>query len=138
MNEPRCGLPDPPPGLAEFATSGRKWATNNLRYAFQNFTPDLTSGAVTGAIEQALALWAAYTPLRFTPVALSAGPEIIIRFAAGAHQLGTAADPAFDGPARAGPPSTLPFHPAATPIMGDAHFDEAEKWTVTVHREPGR
>ena len=67
MNQPRCGNPDTP-GSPSSSTSGRKWATNNLRYAFQNFTPDLTSGRITVAIEQAFALWAAYTPLRFTPV----------------------------------------------------------------------
>ena len=130
VNEPRCGLPDPPPGLAEFATSGRKWATNNLRYAFQNFTPDLTSGAITDAIEQALALWAAYTPLRFTPVALASGPEIIIRFAAGDHGDGSS----FDGPSGVLAHAFFPSVPPApvTPIMGDAHFDEAETWTVTV------
>ena len=130
MNQPRCGNPDAAPGLAAFTTSGRKWATNNLRYAFQNFTPDLTSGAITVAIEQALALWAAHTPLRFTPVALAAGPEIIIRFVGGDHGDGSP----FDGPsgvlAHAFYPSVPPA--AVTPIMGDAHFDEAETWTVNV------
>lgn len=129
MNEPRCGLPDAP-GLAEFSTSGRKWATNNLRYAFQNFTTDLTSGEITVAIAQALALWAGYTPLRFTPVSLAAGPEIIIRFVAGDHGDGSP----FDGPSGVLAHAFFPSVPPApvTPIMGDAHFDEDETWTVTV------
>ena len=130
MNQPRCGDPDMPE-LAAFSTSGRRWATNNLRYAYQNFSPDLTSGETTVAIEQALALWAAYTPLRFTPVALAAGPEIIIRFVAGDHGDGSP----FDGPsgvlAHAFFPSIPPLLPV-TPIMGDAHFDEDETWTVNV------
>jgi hypothetical protein len=133
MNQSRCGNPDPA-GLEEFTTTGRKWATNHLRYAFQNFTPDVSNADATRAVEQAFALWAAYTPLRFTRVALTAGPEIVIRFVAGAHQAGTESDPAFDGPggvlAHAFYPSVPPV--AVTPIMGDAHFDEDETWTVTV------
>jgi hypothetical protein len=128
MNEPRCGNPDAP--HAEFTTSGRKWATNNLRYAFQNFTPDLTAAEITLAIQQAFALWAAYTPLRFTQVTMADGPEIIIQFVAGDHGDGSP----FDGPsgilAHAFYPSVPPAVPTA--IMGDAHFDEAETWTVTV------
>jgi peptidoglycan hydrolase-like protein with peptidoglycan-binding domain len=133
MNQERCGNSDPT-GVAEFTTSGRKWATNNLRYAIQNFTPDISNADATLAVEQAFALWAAYTPLRFTRVALSAGPEIIIRFAAGAHQVGTEADPAFDGASGVLAHAFYPSIPPApvTAIMGDAHFDEAETWTVNV------
>ena len=129
LDQPRCGNPDTP-GLAEFSTSGRKWATNNLRYAYQNFTPDLTSGQITVAIEQAFALWAAYTPLRFTPVTLAAGPEIIIQFIAGDHGDGAP----FDGPSGVLAHAFFPSVPPAVPtaIMGDAHFDEAETWTVAV------
>ncbi len=129
MNEPRCGNPDAP-DLAEFSTSGRKWATTNLRYAIQNTTPDLSAGQVTTAVEQAFALWAGHTPLRFTPVALSAGPEIVIRFAADDHGDGSP----FDGPSGVLAHAFFPSVPPApvTAIMGDAHFDEAETWTVTV------
>lgn len=129
MNQPRCGNPDPA-GLAEFSTSGRRWATTNLRYAFQNFSPDLNSGDATLAVEQAFALWAAYTPLRFTRVALSAGPEIIIRFVAGDHGDGAPFDGTSGVLAHAFFPSVPPAPPTA--IMGDAHFDEAETWTVVV------
>ena len=129
MNQPRCGLPDQT-GLADFATSGRRWATTNLRYAFQNFTPDVADASIVVAIEQAFALWAAYTPLRFSRVSLTAGPEIIIQFVAGDHADGSP----FDGPsgvlAHAFFPSVPPAPP--TPIMGDAHFDETETWTVAV------
>jgi hypothetical protein len=82
------------------------------------------------AIEQAFALWAAETPLRFTQVAMTAGPEIIIQFATGDHGDGNP----FDGPsgvlAHAFFPPTPPNPPTA--IQGDTHFDDAETWTVTV------
>ena len=129
MNMPRCANLDSPE-VSEFSTSGRKWATNNLRYAFENFTPDLTDGEVILAVEQAFALWAAYTPLRFSRVPMSAGPEIIIRFAPGDHGDGFPFDGAGSVLAHAFFPSVPPTPPSA--IMGDAHFDEAETWTVNV------
>lgn len=129
LNQPRCGLPDLS-GLGEFTTSGRKWATNNIRYAFENFTPDVASQEIATALAQAFALWAAYTPLRFSLVPLVSSPEIIIRFVAGDHGDGAA----FDGPSGVLAHAFYPSVPPApvTPIMGDAHFDEAETWTVTV------
>lgn len=129
MNMPRCANLDSPE-IAEFSTSGRKWATNNLRYSFQNFTPDLTDGEVLLAVEQAFALWAAYTPLRFTRVPMSAGPEIIIRFAPDDHGDGFPFDGAGSVLAHAFFPSVPPA--PASAIMGDAHFDEAETWRVNV------
>src|SRR5262245_7312645 len=132
MNQPRCGVPD----IASFAAAGQKWSTTNLRSAFQNFTADLPSATITAAIEQAFALWAAETPLRFTQVALAAGPEIIIRFVTGDHGDGVP----FDGPgsvlAHAFFPPTPPNAPTA--IQGDTHFDDAETWTVTVPPPAGR
>lgn len=129
MNQPRCANLDLT-GLAEFSTSGRRWANPNLRYAFENFTADVASGDIVLAVEQAFAMWAAYTPLRFTRVPLASGPEIIIRFVTGDHGDGFP----FDGPgsvlAHAFFPSIPPAPP--TPIMGDAHFDDAETWTVNV------
>ena len=135
MNQPRCANLDGP-DMAEFSTSGRKWATNNLRYGFQNFTPDLTDAQVMLAVEQAFSLWAGYTPLRFTRVPLSAGPEIIIRFVAGDHGDGSPFDGAGSVLAHAFFPSVPPAAPTA--IMGDAHFDEAETWTVNVPTGAGR
>lgn len=135
MNQPRCANLDGP-GLAEFTTSGRKWATNNLRYAYQNFTPDVSEGDVVLAVEQALSLWAGYTPLRVTRVPLSAGPEIIIRFVPGDHGDGFPFDGAGSVLAHAFFPSVPPAPPSA--IMGDAHFDEAETWTVDVPTGAGK
>lgn len=129
MNAPRCANPDVT-ALAEFTTSGRRWATNDLRYGFQNFTPDISDNDALLAVEQAFALWAAYTPLRFRRVALSAGPEIIIRFVTGDHGDGNP----FDGPGSVLAHAYYPSIPPApvTAIMGDAHFDDAETWTVNV------
>lgn len=129
MNMPRCANLDSPV-VDAFTTTGRKWATNNLRYAFENFTSDLSEGQVALAVEQALALWAAHTPLRFSRVALSAGPEIVIRFVPGDHGDGFPFDGAGTVLAHAFYPSMPPAAPTA--IMGDAHFDEAETWTVDV------
>ena len=135
MNQPRCANLDGP-GLAEFTTSGRRWATNDLRYGFENFTPDLSEGEIALAVEQALSLWAGYTPLRFTRVALSAGPEIIIRFVPADHGDGFPFDGAGNVLAHAFFPSVPPAVPSA--IMGDAHFDEAETWTVNVPTGAGK
>jgi hypothetical protein len=135
MNQPRCGIPDSP-GLDEFTTSGRRWATNNLRYAFQNFTPDVPENDIVVAIEQAFALWAGHTPLRFSRVAMTAGPEIVIRFVGGDHGDGSPFDGASGVLAHAFYPSVPPTPPSA--IMGDAHFDEAETWTVVVPPAAGR
>jgi hypothetical protein len=135
MNQPRCANPDGS-GMEEFTTSGRRWATNNLRYAFQNFTPDVPDNDILLAVEQAFSLWAAYTPLRFSRVAMSAGPEIVIRFVAGDHGDGSPFDGAGTVLAHAFYPSVPPTPPSA--IMGDTHFDEAETWTVNVPTGAGK
>lgn len=126
MTQPRCGFPD----IGEFANTGRKWPSKNLTYGFQEFTPELPNNVVIQAIEQALSLWGSVTSLRFTRVAISATPDIIIRFVSGDHGDGNP----FDGPsgvlAHAYYPPVPPNPPQ--PIQGDAHFDEAETWTVTI------
>ena len=132
MNQPRCGCPD----TVAFAAAGQKWSTTNLRYAFQNFSSDLPSATIVTAIEQAFALWAAETPLRFTQVAMAAGPEIIIRFVSGDHGDGAPFDGAGGVLAHAFFPPTPPNAPTA--IQGDTHFDDAETWTVTVPPPAGQ
>jgi len=126
MAQPRCGFPD----VAEFANTGRRWPSTNLTYGFQEFTPDLSETQVIQAIEQALALWSSVTTLRFTRVALSDSPNLIIRFAAGDHGDGNAFDGASGVLAHAFFPPVPPNAPE--PIQGDAHFDEAETWTVAI------
>ena len=132
MSRPRCGFPD---NIAEFTNTGRRWPSTDLTYGFQEFTPDLPAAQVIQAVEQALALWGAVTPLCFRRVAMAANPDIIIRFVAGAHGDGND----FDGPggvlAHAFFPPVPPNPPQ--PIQGDAHFDEAEGWTVTIPQPAG-
>ena len=132
MQKPRCGCPD----IAEFSTSGRKWGKTNLTYGFQNFSSDLSSSEVIQATEQALALWAAVTPLSFQRVAIGANPDIKISFASGNHGDGNP----FDG--RGGVLAHAYFPPfgggAPAPIHGDAHFDEAESWSITIPLPSGR
>ena len=123
ITKPRCGFPD----TADFVADGRRWTTTNLRYGFQNFTSDLTVAQVRGAIVKALRLWSAYTPLTFTEVPLTSSPEVVIRFVAGDHGDGSA----FDGPSGVLAHAFYP-PPNSGALAGDAHFDEAETWTVAV------
>ncbi len=129
MNEPRCGTPRcAGPGRFLDIRPQVGYQQPSLRLRELHDRP--TSGDITVAIEQAFALWAGWTPLRFTPVPLAAGPEIIIRFVAADHGDGFP----FDGVSGVLAHAFFPSVPPApvTPIMGDAHFDEAETWTVTV------
>ncbi|MDQ3654313.1 MAG: matrixin family metalloprotease [Chloroflexota bacterium] len=135
MSRPRCGFPDVPIGgtpvngspVASFVAQGSRWTTTNLRYGFQNFTGDLTQAQVRTTIRAAFNLWSRVTPLRFTEVAVANTPQIIIRFAAGDHGDGHAFDGANGVLAHAYYPP-----PAGGSLAGDAHFDEAETWTVAL------
>ena len=119
MKMPRCGFPDAPfaGSIASFVASGNKWEYENLTYRFENLTPDLTDEQVHNAIAMAFQLWSSVTPLRFTEVA--SNQDILIRFVAGEHGDGAP----FDGV------GNVLAH-AFFPQIGDAHFDEAEIWTL--------
>ena len=123
MKKPRCGFPD----TAEFVAQGNKWPNTNLRYGFQEFTPDLTQAEIRAAISTALSYWAAVTPLTFTEVAFAANPEIKIRFVGGDHGDGSPFDGASGVLAHAYYPP-----PNGGDIAGDSHFDEAETWSVNL------
>jgi peptidoglycan hydrolase-like protein with peptidoglycan-binding domain len=127
MGKPRCGFPDI---SAEFATTGRRWPHNNLTYGFQNFTADLSQDQIIQALEQAFSLWSAETPLTFTRIAATSNPDIVIRFVTGDHGDGSP----FDGPGNVLAHAFYPPVPPnpIQPIEGDAHFDDAETWTVTI------
>jgi hypothetical protein len=127
MERPRCGFPDV---SAEFATTGRRWPGTSLTYGFQEFTGDIPQGQIVQGVEQALALWSAVTSLCFRRVAISANPDIVIRFVAGDHGDGNPFDGASGVLAHAYYPPIPPNPPTA--IQGDAHFDEAETWSVTI------
>ena len=137
MGQPRCGFPDlPTPGdgaVARFAVQGSKWPDSNLRYGFDEFTPQLTQGEVRQAIADAFALWsAASSSLSFTEIPLSDGPDIVIRFVFGNHGDGND----FDGPSNVLAHAYFP-PPGGGAFAGDMHFDEAETWTVIVPNPVG-
>jgi predicted Zn-dependent protease len=127
MSMPRCGCPEIPQASASasFVAQGNRWNKNNLTFRFLNFTPDLTQQEVRTAITGALGLWSAITPLTFTEVATPSDFEI--RFVAGDHGDGSS----FDGAGNVLAHAFFP-PPNGGDIAGDAHFDEAEVWTVNL------
>ncbi len=138
MAQPRCGFPDVPSrsaGVAAFTAQGNKWNKTALTYAFQNFTPDLTPAQIRSAVTQALGLWSAVTPLTFSEVPIGSVPQadIIISFVTGDHGDGSP----FDGPGQVLAHAFYP-PPNGGAIAGDAHFDDAETWSVTIPVPAGR
>lgn len=121
MAMPRCGFPD----VAAYAVAATKWSTRSLSYAVENTPANLTLAEVRSAVEQAFGLWSRVTGLQFREVAAS--PDIHIRFETGDHHDGSP----FDG---AGHVLAHAFYPPpnAGDLAGDAHFDDAETWTITV------
>jgi hypothetical protein len=137
MSMPRCGFPDVPLGgmgamrsgdggglAAPFVLQGSKWPRTNLTYGFTNFTADLTEVQTRSAIGAALRLWSRSSALSF---AETANPDIPISFVAGDHGDGSPFDGAGGVLAHAYYPP-----PGGGALAGDAHFDEAERWTVAL------
>ncbi len=135
MNQKRCGVPDlnPSSGLASFVAQGNRWTSNTITYGFQNYSPDLSQADTEQAIAQAFAMWAAETRLRFLQIPFASNPNIRIRFVAGDHGDGSSFDGASGVLAHAFYPP-----PNSGDLAGDAHFDEAETWTITVPPGAGR
>src|SRR5215218_3064769 len=79
MSIPRCGFPDvvEAAGVSAEVVQGNRWTTTDLRYGFQNFSPDLGEAETRNAIRAALALWSDVTPLTFREVAVDQTPEIV-------------------------------------------------------------
>lgn len=123
MGKPRCGFPD----TAEYVLQGNKWSTTNLRYGFQNFSGDITQDQARAAVSAAFSYWAAVTPLTFTEVPFAQNPEIKIRFVTGDHGDGSP----FDGPGGVLAHAYYP-PPNGGDIAGDAHFDDAETWSINL------
>ncbi|CAA9999914.1 unnamed protein product [Nesidiocoris tenuis] len=124
MRLPRCGVKDKV-GYAtssrsrRYALQGSRWRVKNLTYKIAKYPRALTRAEADIEIKKAFDVWSTVTPLTFTQK--KSGPvHIEVRFEVGEHGDG---DP-FDG--RGG---TLAH--AFFPVYGgDAHFDDAEKWTV--------
>ncbi len=123
MSKKRCGHLD----VGAFVAQGNKWDMNNLRYGFVNFTGDLSQTAIRNAISTAINYWAAVTPLSFSEVPNNQNPEIRILFGSGNHGDGFP----FDG---GGGVLAHAFYPPPNggDIAGDAHFDDAENWSVNL------
>ncbi len=118
---PRCGVSD----IERLTLAG--WNTYNLTYGFQEFTPDMTTNDIRNAIQQALALWASVTALRFREVPIANNPDLLIRYVVGNHGDGGN----FDGPGNVLAHAFYP-PPDGRGLDGDVHFDDDEVWTITI------
>ncbi|XP_046638022.1 collagenase 3-like isoform X7 [Daphnia pulicaria] len=130
MRKPRCGLPDRI--IPEGSSTRRKrsidikedrWAKDELTYSISKYTPDLEKSVVDREIANAFRLWEEVTPLTFTFVE-TGNVDIEIRFESGAHSDSRNHD-AFDGQGK------ILAHAFFPQSGGDAHFDEAETWTIS-------
>jgi len=128
MGQPRCGVKDKigKGGSARrkrYALQGSRWRVNRLTYAITKYPRGLKSSDVDSELARAFQVWADVTQLTFVPQR-SGKVHIEIRFESSEHGDG---DP-FDGPG-----GTLAH--AYFPIYGgDAHFDEAEQWSISSFR----
>ena len=98
---------------------GSSWPRPDLTYAIAQYTNDLSIAEVDRDIELAFKVWSDVTPLTFTRVN-TINADIVIAFTPRVHGDGAN----FDGPS-----GTL-AHAFYPQFGGDAHFDEAEVWTV--------
>jgi len=122
FNTPRCGEKD---RIAEFVTWNRKWAKRELTYRIFEYptTYGLSQGDVDSETSKAFQMWQDVSNMRFRKK--TSGPvDIEIRFVTGAHGDRYF----FDGP---GPVLGHAFFPGSGDISGDAHFDDAEHWSIT-------
>lgn len=135
MAMPRCGMQDvytmEDMGMdmtgkrkRRYALQGGKWPKSSLTYRFENYTPEMRQSDVESEIRRAFDAWEMVTNLKFTKDDTSV-PDIWIKFAAGSHGDGSP----FDGQSGV---LAHAYFPTTDPIGGDAHFDEAELWTLNV------
>lgn len=128
MSLPRCGVKDKvgfgsDSRSKRYALQGSRWKVKALTYRISKYPKRLNKDDVDKEVAKAFAVWSEYTDLTFT--AKKSNPvHIDIRFETGEHGDG---DP-FDGPG-----GTLAH--AYFPVYGgDAHFDDAEQWTINSAR----
>ncbi|KAI4487929.1 hypothetical protein M0802_011691 [Mischocyttarus mexicanus] len=128
MSLSRCGVKDKVgpsyDGRSKrYALQGSRWRVKKLTYRISKYPAGLVRSEVDKEVAKAFGIWSQYTDLTFT-VKSSGSVHIDIRFEIGEHGDG---DP-FDG--RGG---TLAH--AYFPVYGgDAHFDDAEQWTINSYR----
>ncbi|XP_017867316.1 PREDICTED: matrix metalloproteinase-14 isoform X3 [Drosophila arizonae] len=123
MSLPRCGVRDRvgtgDSRAKRYALQGSRWRVKNLTYKISKYPKRLKRNDVDAEIARAFAVWSEDTDLTFTRK--TSGPvHIEIKFVESEHGDG---DP-FDGQG-----GTLAH--AFFPVFGgDAHFDDAELWTI--------
>lgn len=111
---------------SEFVVEGRRWFDDNLTYFFSNGTADISGNQEQQSVEDAFDLWADNSPLTFTEVNYESQADIVILWATGAHGDGNP----FDGVS--GVLAHVFFPPPNNgSLAGDAHFDDAETWTLS-------
>ncbi|MEW5988178.1 MAG: matrixin family metalloprotease, partial [Chloroflexota bacterium] len=117
-------LPDPEAAsdsLEEFRAIS-KWPKLDLTYFFINSTAALPGDEEQEVVRQALALWAAQTPLTFAETNDRQAADIEIGWAEGEHGDG---DP-FDGPG--GVLAHASFPNPFEEVTVFLHFDDDERW----------
>lgn len=128
MTLPRCGVKDKvgfgtDSRSKRYALQGSRWKVKALTYRIAKYPSLLKPDDVDAEVAKAFAVWSKYTDLTFTPKK-SSSVHIEIRFEKGEHGDG---DP-FDGQG-----GTLAH--AYFPVYGgDAHFDDAEQWSIDSYR----
>lgn len=131
METPRCGVGDHQSFLM---AAGDAWPKRLLTFALENLTERIPRKVHVGnALQFAFEVWGAATGLRFEKVALDENPDIVIRFATGAHGDGSA----FDGPRGTLAHAFFPPPNGGGTLAGDIHFDDDENWTVDVPLDQG-
>ncbi|XP_049307228.1 matrix metalloproteinase-14 isoform X1 [Bactrocera dorsalis] len=124
MSLPRCGVRDKvgfgtDSRSKRYALQGSRWRVKALTYKISKYPKRLKRNDVDAEIARAFSVWSDFTDLSFTPKA--SGPvHIEIKFVESEHGDGDA----FDG---VGGTLAHAFFPV---FGGDAHFDDAELWTI--------
>ncbi|XP_069668849.1 stromelysin-3 isoform X2 [Periplaneta americana] len=128
MSLPRCGVKDKvgfgsDSRSKRYALQGSRWRVKELTYKISKYPKNLDHSKVDSELAKAFQVWADETDLNFTRKT-KGQVHIEIRFEKGEHGDG---DP-FDGPG-----GTLAH--AYFPVYGgDAHFDDAENWSIGTYR----
>ncbi|MEN6605356.1 MAG: matrixin family metalloprotease [Bryobacteraceae bacterium] len=98
-----------------------------LGYYFRSFSSKVDPGVTRSEVARALAEWARYVKLTFTPASVAGLARTIdILFAPGSHGDGYA----FDGAGGVIAHTFYPAPPNSEPLAGDMHMDADEAWRV--------
>ncbi|XP_068705205.1 matrix metalloproteinase-24-like isoform X1 [Montipora foliosa] len=122
MGKSRCGLSD----FARFTLQGSYWKKKDLTYRIKSFTNDLSEGEQRRIFKKSFDLWSKATNLRIKEDRQLADKDvdILIKFDGGNHGDGYP----FDGQ---GGTLAHAFYPHNNlGLSGDAHFDDAERFTT--------